>query len=130
MSQEGSPTPEPRYVVFETDTAKAERDSVFTYLLPLLGPRVAADWYDGLGQAIAGLAELPGPLSHPIDTEATAYFGYDVRRLLYKGPKRRASFGYRVLFTVLPPPPNEPETIVRVVRVLHTARPLVDNTDN
>jgi len=129
MSQESDLTPEPRYVVFETDTARAERDSVFTYLLPLLGPRVAADWYDGLGRAVTGLAEFPGPLSHPIDDEATSCYGYEVRRLLYKGPKHRANFGYRVLFTILRPPPDEPETTICVIRVLHTARPLVGDAD-
>ena len=112
-----------RYAVIETDQAQAERENAFLFLLPLVGPQFAQEWYDGLLLAIAELPQFPGPLSHARDEEASAHYGYEVRRMLYHGPsgKRRARTPYRVLFTLLPPAEGEDETIIRILRVLHGA---------
>ena len=54
-------------------------------------------------------------------------YGYEVRRMLYFGPdSRRSGTPYRVLFTILPPPPDEDEAIIRVLRILHGAQRLAE----
>jgi plasmid stabilization system protein ParE len=94
-------------------------------LARLLNPDYAFRWYTDLRRAIAGLANFPGPLAHARDEEASAYYGFEVRRMLYFGPgSRRSGTPYRVLFTILPPPPDEDETIIRVLRVLHGSQEL------
>jgi len=102
---EGNSTPRPRYRVQETEPAEAEREQAFLHFMALLGPDYAGRWYKDLRRAIDELAAFPGPLSHARDEEASAHYGYEVRRMLYHGPmgKRRARTPYRVLFTLLPP---------------------------
>ena len=78
---------------------------------------------------------FPGPLSHAKDEEASALYGREVCRLLYFGPTyRRTGTPVRILFTILPPDPNEPletaESAILLLRLLHGAQLLVsDNPD-
>ena len=63
----------------------------------------------GLARAIFGLTGFPGPLSHARDEEASAFYGREVRRLLYYGPTcRRSGTPVRLLFSIVPPDPTEP----------------------
>ncbi len=116
-----------RYRVTETEPAEAEREAAYLRLARLLDPDYAFRWYEDLRRAIEDLAGFPGPLSHARDEEASAFYGYEVRRMLYFGPgNRRLGTPYRVLFTILPFAPDEDEAVIRVLRVLHGAQRLAE----
>ena len=86
-----SEEPSPRYVIVESDRFDADRDRVILSVYGLLGPERANEWAKGLARAIFGLTGFPGPLSHARDEEATAFYGQEVRRMLFYGPTRRRS---------------------------------------
>lgn len=116
------------YVIVTSDQADADRDRFYLYHLSR-SPGFAQDWYAGLLKAVADLTEFPGPLSHARDEEASTRFGREVRRLLYYGPtRRRSGIPVRILFTVLPPAPDDPpetaESVILLLRLLHGSRPL------
>jgi plasmid stabilization system protein ParE len=114
--------PTRRYQVVRAERAEKDQDDAFLRRNGLLGPRVAAEWLKGLDNAIADLANFPGPRSHTIDDLASNRFGVEVRRMLYYGPTgRRSGTPYRVLFTIIEPAPGENEGVVRVLRILHGA---------
>ncbi len=127
------PEGERRYAVFVTDRAEADAQNAALRLARQLGPDYVARWQSDLEKALAELAHFPGPRSHARDEEASALYGYEVRRLLYFGPstqpgqnrtRRGSGAAYRVLFTIMPPAPGESESLIRVLRVLHGAQSL------
>lgn len=80
--------------------------------------------------AVEDLTGFPGPLSHARDEDATDHYGREVRRLLYYGPTRkRSGTPVRILFTILPPdpaaPPEEAESVIFLLRLLHGAQRLL-----
>lgn len=113
-----------RYRIVESERVEADRESAFLRLLSY-DTGYAARWLEDLNRIITDLPNFPGPRSHAVDAEATARFGSEVRRMLYFGPtRRRSGTPYRILFTVVEPPEGEDEGILRVLRILHGARPL------
>jgi len=118
-----------KYALVVSDPAEADRDRLFLYYSrddPGFGER----WYDELQISLDNMGEFPGPLSHARDEAASDYYGREVRRMLYYGPtKRRTGRPVRVLFTVLPPGPDEPpetaESVILLLRLLHGAQPLI-----
>ena len=95
------------YAVLSSDPADAdlERMNVFNNRRD---PNYAAQWETDLERALQELTVFPSPLSHARDEEASAYYGREVRWMLYYGPtKRRTGTPVRILFTVLPPDPVE-----------------------
>lgn len=117
------------YVIVYSDPADADLDSLnFFYNSP--DPIYAVRWFKGIHQAVDDLTEFPGPLSHARDEEASARYGREVRRLLHYGPmRRRTGTPARILFTVLPPDPEEPpetaESVILLLRLLHGAQTLI-----
>ena len=84
------------------------------------------------GGPVSGV-ECPARFSRPAvpsrDEEASAFYGREVRRLLYYGPtRRRSGTPVRLLFAVLPPDPAEPpeaaEAVLFLLRLLHGAQML------
>ena len=72
---------------------------------------------------MSALPDFPGPLSHAQDEAASAFYGREVRRLLYYGPTRRRSrTPVRVFFSIVPPDPADPpevaETVLFLLRLL------------
>ena len=72
---------------------------------------------------MSALPDFPGPLSHAQDEAASAFYGREVRRLLYYGPTRRRSrTPARVFFSIVPPDPADPpemaETVLLLLRLL------------
>ena len=72
----------------------------------------------------------PASISHAREEEVSAYYGREVRRMLYYGPtKRRSGTPVRILFTILPPDPDDPpetaESVIFLLRLLHGAQPLI-----
>jgi plasmid stabilization system protein ParE len=127
------PEGERLYAVFVTDRAEADVQNAALRIACLLGPDYTARWQSDLEQALAALANFPGPRSHARDEKASELYGYEVRRLLYFGPstrpearrsRRSSGTAYRVLFTILPPAPGETESLIRILRVLHGAQSL------
>ncbi|WP_448570742.1 type II toxin-antitoxin system RelE/ParE family toxin [Trichothermofontia sp.] len=110
-----------KYQIEISSVAEAEADSAFLRLSQVTSPERASQWYSGLLQAIASLAQMPKrcPLAREND-----YFSQEIRQLLY-GKGRTA---YRILFTLL----EGPE--VAIVRILHiryaTQRTLGETPDN
>ena len=101
--------PARRFVIVESDRFDTDRDGAILSVYRALGPERANDWAQGLARAIFGLTGFPGPLSHARDEEASAFYGREVRRLLYHGPtRRRSGTPIRLLFTILLPDPAEP----------------------
>ena len=118
-----------RYIVVESDRYDDDRDTHFLFVNRVLGPDYAKKWFVELGKTTDDLTKFPGPLSHTRDEEASARFGREVRRLLYYGPtRRRSGIPVRILFTVLPPDPDDPpetaESVILLLRLLHSSRPL------
>jgi plasmid stabilization system protein ParE len=119
-----------RYVVVDSDPYDSDRDAFYLYLNRTLGPDYAARWLDDLEVAVEDLTGFPGPLSHARDEDATDHYGREVRRLLYYGPTRkRSGTPVRILFTILPPdpaaPPEEAESVIFLLRLLHGAQRLL-----
>lgn len=114
-----------RYSVSLSERAEAEREGIHLNLIRQ-SPQYAGEWLSGFDRRIYSLIEFPGPLSHPQDQQASALYNATVRRALYYGPtNRRGKNVWRILSTILPmPTPNESQ-IIRVLRVLHGARPLI-----
>lgn len=134
-----TPEGEHLYAVFVTDRAEADVQNAALRIARLLGPDYAARWQSDLEQALAQLAHFPGPRSHARDEEASALYGYEVRRLLHFGPsarperdrpRRDSGTAYRVLFAILAPAPGESESLIRVLRVLHGAQSLGGGEEN
>jgi len=121
---------EHRYAISFSERAEAERDAI-QFNMTKRSPQYGGEWLRGLDNRVFGLAKFPGPLSHPRDEEASALFEMPIRRALYYGPtNRRGKSVWRVLFTLLPPAePNRTE-IMRVLRVLHGAQPLLPPPDD
>ena len=119
-----SEEPAHRFVVVESDRFEADWDRAVLSVARAFGPERANDWAQGLSRAISALPEFPGPRSHSQDEEASAFYGREVRRLLYYGPNRRRSgTPLRLLFAILPPDPDEPpetaESVLFLLRLLH-----------
>lgn len=112
------------YLVVLSEPAEAERDTAYLRLNAAVGPDYAGQWYAGFVRSLYDLTAFPGPLSHPIDEEATSLYRREVRRMLYYGPGTRRSgrIPYRILFTLLEP--IEGETTIRILRVLHGSQQL------
>jgi hypothetical protein len=118
-----SEEPSSRYVIVESDRFDSDRDRVVLSVYRLLGPERANEWAKGLARAISGLTGFPGPLSHARDEEAAAFYGQEVRRMLFYGPtRRRSGTPVRLLFTIAPPAPDEPsetaESAIILLRLL------------
>jgi plasmid stabilization system protein ParE len=116
-----------RYIVIETERSEIDRDNAYLFLLSRNGTEYAHKWLTGLVNAIANIAEFPGPLANAIDEAASSRHQVEVRRLLYHGPGGRSSKTiYRILYTVIPSRTPEAEGIVQILRLLHTAQGLDD----
>lgn len=132
---EASEDPPPRYVLVESDRYAAERDQAVLSRNRTLGPGYAQRWYIRLSQRLFELTGFPGPFSHAKDEAASTLIGREVRRFLYYGPtNKRTGTPVRILFTVLPPDPDEPpqtaESVILLLRLLHGAQALLpDDAD-
>ena len=118
-----------KYVVLISDPADADLDRMNVFN-NRRDPDYAARWEADLNRAIEELTGFPGPLSHARDEAASDHYGREVRRMLYYGlTKRRTGRPVRILFTVLPPDPDEPpetaESVILLLRLLHGAQPLL-----
>lgn len=118
-------------VLVFSDPAEADLEQM-NISLNRRDPDYAVRWEAGLTQALRDLLDFPGPLSHVRDEEASAHYSREVRRMLYYGPtKRRSGVPIRVLFTLLPPAPDEPpetaETVIFLLRLLHGPQSLVSD---
>ncbi len=96
-------------------------------------PDYAARWEAGLSQSLQDLLGFPGPLSHARNEEASGHYSREVRRMLFYGPtKRRSGMPVRVLFTLLPPAPDDPpetaETVIFLLRLLHGPQSLTSDS--
>ena len=119
-----------RYVVVESDRYEADRDRAILSVNRILGPRAAGDWAAKLSRTLSDLPNFPGPLSLARDEEASAHFNREVRRLLFYGSARRRSGApIRIIFTLLPPAPDDPpetaETVIFLLRLLFGAQSLL-----
>ena len=117
------------YVLVYSDPADADLERL-NFFHNRRDPDYAARWEADLQKALQELTDFPGPLSHARDEEASAYYGREVRRMLYYGPtKRRTGTPIRVLFTLLPPDPADPpetaESVILLLRLLHGVQPLI-----
>jgi hypothetical protein len=118
----------PRYVIYFSDRALAERDSAYLYQMSILGLEYARDWLARFQIEMGKLKEFPGPKANAIDDEASEIFGKETRRLLYYGPrKQRRRVPYRVFFTITEPLGADDEGVLQIVRILHGSRPLIVN---
>ena len=118
------------YVVITSDRAAQEQEDAVFHLSRLVGPDYATAWYIHLSRAIQDLPVFPGPRSHAIDEEASLRYGCEVRRMLYFGPgARRSRTPYRVLFTIFSPGRDEDESTILVLRILHGAQQLADESE-
>ncbi len=123
-----------KYVVVVSDQADADRDRLNLFYMRR-DTEFGKRWDAELQITLAELTGFPGPLSHARDEAASVLFGREVRRLLYYGPtRRRTGVPTRILFTLLPPDPNEPsetaETVILLLRLLHGAQALLpDDTE-
>ena len=117
------------YAIVYSDPADADLERM-SFQLNSRGPEYAVTWETGLRQAVQELSDFPGPLSHARDEGASIHYGCEVRRMLYYGPtKRRTGSPVRILFTLLPPAPDDPpetaETVIFLLRLLHGAQLLL-----
>ncbi len=132
MRQPNGTSPEDtprRYVVRESGQYEVDREAAVLRRLSQ-DPDLAGRWLKRLCEVLAEMTGFPGPLSHATDEAASALFGREVRRLLYYGPtRRRTGIPTRILFTLLPPAPDEPpetaETVILLLRLLHGAQALL-----
>lgn len=115
-------TEEPHWLVVLSDQAEVDREAAYLHLSQYLGPERANTWVIDLKAALAGLADFPGPLAWPIDEDETKRRGREVRRFLYRGPKKRPiQAAYHVFYTITSPLPGEDEGIISILRIRHAA---------
>ena len=94
------------YRVHVTATAKAEADAAYGWLAERMSR--AADWFNGLVDAVESLAEMPARCGLARENR---HFDEDVRQLLY-GKRPHV---YRILFVIR-------GDVVYVLHVRHAAR--------
>ncbi len=121
-----------KYVLVFSDPADADLDRM-NISFNRRDPDYAVRWEAGLYQLLRELLEFPGPVSHARDEEASLHYGREVRRMLYYGPtQRRSGTAIRILFTLLPPAPDDPpetaETVIFLLRLLHGSQSLTSDT--
>ena len=121
--------PPGRFIVVESDRFDADRDRAILSVYRTIGPERANDWAVGLSRVLSALPGFPGPLSHARDEAASAFYGREVRRLLYYGPtRRRSGTPVRIFFSIVPPDPADPpemaETVLFLLRLLQGAQVL------
>lgn len=81
-------------------------------------PRYAADWYNGLLDAIFSLEEMPRRCGIAYESDSV---DAELRQLLYV----QRSISYRILFVILQNASDEEDGHLRVIRIRHGAqRPL------
>ena len=124
-----SPEDAPRYAVVTRESYDSDRDDFYLPQNRVLGPYYADRWLNDLDKRVADPTGFPGPLSHARDDEASDLYGREVRRLLYYGPtRRRSGTPVRVLFTILPPAPDDPleaaELVILLLRLLRGTQTL------
>lgn len=77
---------------------------------------------------IEHLADFPGPFAHPADEESSRRHGRTIRRLLYRGPKKRPlRTAYHLFYTAASPESGDDEGQITVLRVRHAARAPYDS---
>lgn len=109
--------PPPNYALRFSSRALADIDEAYLRFAELASQSVADDWKDGLFDAVARLATVPG---RQIVPEATR-FRQEVRQIIYRRPGSRVA--YRVLFIAQEEGPDGP--VVNIVTVRHgAARPI------
>lgn len=109
--------PPPTYALRLTQRALADIDAAHARFVELTEEAIADEWKDGLFDAIARLATVPGRQVIP----ESARFSQEIRQILYRRPGSRVA--YRVLFTALASSPDGP--IVTIIAVRHgAARPI------
>ncbi len=107
----------PVYALRFSRRALADIDAAHARFVELAEQSVADEWKDGLFDAIARLATVPGRALIP----EAARFRQEVRQIIYRRPGSRVA--YRVLFTVQLSGPDGP--VVSIVTVRHgAARPI------
>ena len=121
-----------KYILVFSDPADADLNRM-NISLNRRDPNYAVRWEAGLFKALQDLLGFPGPLSHARDEEASTHYSREVRRMLYYGPtRRRSGMPIRVLFTLLPPAPDDPpetaETVIFLLRLLHGPQSLISDT--
>ena len=122
----------PRYILVDGDRFEEDRNRAAFGANSFFDPARAERWEEGLERALQALTSFPGPLSHARDEEASAFYGCEVRRLLYHGPgHRRSKQPVRILFTLFPPAEDDPdgETVISLLRLLHGGRSLHTSDD-
>lgn len=113
----------PAYDVTFLDRADADIEAAFIHLREFVGDKKAEVWARGVYGAGFGLADFPGPLSHPIDEEMSVVTGRQVRRMLYQGGTRKKPIGamYRVAFYIVNAQSQSERSGIFIMRVLHGA---------
>ena len=104
------------FSVRTSDPAEIEIEANFQHLFLKNADR-AFDWLTGLRAAIASLDFMPRRCPQ---IRAKAYFGTEVRQLIYRD--------HRILFAFTEDEEGEAEQVV-VLRVLHTAQRPLDEVD-
>ncbi len=97
------------YRIEISSIAESEADHAFLQLSQISSPAKASQWYSGLLDAIASLAEMPNRCSLARENNN---FSQEIRQLIY-GKGRNL---YRVIFTILE---TQDTATVRILHIRH-----------
>ena len=97
------------YRIEISSIAESEADRAFLRLSQIFSPAKASQWYLGLLDAIASLAEMPNRCSLARENNN---FSQEIRQLIYG----RGRNSYRVIFTILE---AQDMTTVRILHIRH-----------
>lgn len=107
----------PAYVVRVSEQARRQIDAGLVRIYDYAGEAAARSWWDGMDEAIAGLATLPERC--PAAPEDDLYHKGTLRQFLYR--RRRGGPAWRILFSVREADENDRPT-VRVHQIRHGAQ--------
>ena len=114
--------PDISWVVTISDLADADIEAAYQYQITFTEAATVEEWVRGFYFALLSLGDFPGPYANSIDEAATLRRGQEVRRLLYRGTKKRPrSFAYKAFYRAIAPLPGETDGTIVVDRIVHGA---------
>ena len=111
------------WAVVYLDVADTDIEAAYQFLAPLVGNDKATQWLRDFYSETGGLADFPGPSSHPIDEAASNLTKRPTRKMLFQGGTRRKPIGtpFRVYFYTVEAANEEERGGIFILRVLHGA---------
>ena len=100
-----------------SDVAEAEIEDAYNSIVSVFGTERATAWVHELHSELLTLGDFPGPYRYAIYENAMERSGREVRRMLFRGPKRKPiPTVYRAFYLLTPPQSSEESGVIYIIR--------------